>query len=144
MNYIQRLERWGDAHHPRYMDILRIALGVFLIIKGVEFGQNSSSLSALMERQLPFSGLLLLLLSHYIIFAHTVGGFLIAVGLLTRLSCLLQIPILIGTLIFVNWDVMGHFSGFFLTLLTLGLLGWFFVIGSGPWSLDAVFARNAR
>lgn len=142
MNYIQRLENWGAAHHPRYMDFVRIAFGLFLIVKGVEFAQNSSSLSAVMERQLPFSGLLLLLLSHYIIFAHTVGGFLIAVGLLTRLSCILQIPILIGALIFVNWDVMGHFSGFLLALLTLALLVWFYIIGSGPFSLDAEVDRQ--
>ena len=144
MNYIQRLEHWGEAHHPRYMDVVRMAFGVFLIVKGIEFAQNSSTLSAVMERQLPFSGLLLLLLSHYIIFAHTVGGFLIAVGLLTRLSCMLQIPILVGALIFVDWDVMGHFSGFLLTLLTLGLLVWFCVIGSGEWSLDKVFERQER
>jgi uncharacterized membrane protein YphA (DoxX/SURF4 family) len=144
MNYIQRLEHWGEAHHPRYMDIIRIALGIFLIIKGVEFAQNSSSLSALMSRQLPFSGLLLLLLSHYIIFAHIVGGFLLAVGLLTRVACIAQIPVLLGALFFVDWDVMGHFSGFFVTLLILLLLVWFLIIGSGPWSLDRAFEGNSK
>ena len=142
MNNIQRLEHWGEAHHPRYMDILRIALGIFLILKGIEFGQNSSTLSAVMEKNLPFSGLLLLLLSHYIIFAHVAGGFLLAVGLLTRVACLVQIPILLGALIFVNWDVMEHVSGFFMALILLALLVWFFIIGSGPWSLDAAFEKG--
>lgn len=142
MNSIQRLEHWGEAHHPKYMDILRIALGVFLILKGAEFAQNSSTLTELMSRQIPFSGLLLLLLSHYIIFAHIAGGFLLAVGMLTRVACLVQIPVLLGALIFVRWDVLGHFSGFFLALMILALLIWFFIIGSGPWSLDAAIEKG--
>ncbi|HEY1022751.1 MAG TPA: DoxX family membrane protein, partial [Flavisolibacter sp.] len=68
MNAIQRIEQWGESHHPRYLDIVRIALGVFLIIKGVEFANNSSSLEALVVRQISFGGFLLLLLTHYIIF----------------------------------------------------------------------------
>lgn len=144
MNYIQRLEHWGAAHHPKYMDIVRIALGVFLVFKGIEFATNSSTFSAVMSRQLPFSGLLLLLLSHYIIFAHIVGGFMLAVGLLTRVVCLLQLPILLGALIFVSWDVMEHFPGFFITLVILALLVWFCIIGSGPWSLDRVFEEQGK
>ena len=112
MNYVQRLEQWGEAHHPKYMDILRIALGVFLCIKGVEFARNSSIIPEMISRQAPFSNFMLLILQHYVIFAHIVGGFMIAVGLLTRVACLAQIPVLIGALIFVNWKMMGHFSDF--------------------------------
>lgn len=144
MNALQRMEDWGEAHHPRYLDIVRVALGVLLIYKGIAFANNSSTLSALVERQIPFSGFLLLLLTHYIIFAHIAGGFLIAVGLLTRLSCAVQIPILLGALIFVNWDVTEHFSGLFLTLVVLALLALFFVLGSGPWSLERAFESEDR
>ena len=80
----------------------------------------------------------------YIIFGHIIGGFLIAVGLLTRLACLLQIPILLGALIFVQWDVMQHFSQFFLALLTLILLCYFMIIGSGPWSLDKGLFKDEK
>ena len=105
MNYLQRLEYWGDRHHPRYLDILRIALGVFLCFKGVEFARNSTLLNEVISRQVPFNTLLLLILGHYVIFAHIMGGFLLAVGLLTRFACLIQIPILIGAIIFVNFDL---------------------------------------
>jgi uncharacterized membrane protein YphA (DoxX/SURF4 family) len=37
------------------------------------------------------------LLEHYVVFAHLIGGFLIAVGLITRIAVLVQLPILIGT-----------------------------------------------
>lgn len=142
MNAIQRIEHWGEAHHPRYLDIVRIALGVFLISKGVEFANNSSTLSAVVARQLPFSGLLLLLLTHYIIFAHIAGGFLVAVGLLTRLACAVQVPILLGALFFVNWDVTEHFGGVLLTLLVLALLILFVIVGNGPWSLERAFEKD--
>lgn len=144
MNYVQRLEHWGDVHHPRYLDILRMALGVFLVFKGAEFARNSSTLEALMSRQVPFSSFLLILVQHYIIFAHIAGGFLIAVGLLTRVACLANLPVLLGALIFVDWGMMGHFSGFLIALVVFALLIWFFIIGSGPWSLDKAFERSEK
>lgn len=143
MNYIQRLEHWGEAHHPRYIDILRMALGLFLILKGVEFARGSGSLQAIMSQQVPFSSFLLLLVQHYIIFAHIAGGFLIAVGLLTRVACVANIPVLIGALIFIDWSMLGHFSGFLLALVVLVLLIWFFVIGSGLWSLDKALEEKS-
>ena len=142
MNYLQRLEYWGDRHHPRYLDILRIALGVFLCFKGVEFARNSTLLNEVISRQVPFNTLLLLILGHYVIFAHIMGGFLLAVGLLTRFACLIQIPILIGAIIFVNFDLTNHFTDLLVSLAILGLLIYFMIIGSGPWSLDRIMAKN--
>jgi len=142
MNYLQRIEHWGDTHHPKYLDILRIALGVFLCFKGIEFANNSNLLSELMSQQVPFSTLLLLLLGHYIIFAHIIGGFLLAIGLLTRFACLIQIPILLGAIIFVNGDMTNHFSQLILSLIVLALLVYFMIIGSGPWSLDKAMAKD--
>ena len=37
MNIMERTEHWGDAHHPRALDVLRIVLGVVLIAKGLYF-----------------------------------------------------------------------------------------------------------
>ena len=141
MNYLQRLEYWGDRHHPRYLDILRIALGVFLCFKGVEFARNSTMLNEVIGRQVPFNSLLLLILGHYVIFAHIMGGFLLAIGLLTRFACLIQLPILIGAIIFVNFDLTNHFTDLLVSLAILGLLIYFMIIGSGPWSLDRVMAQ---
>jgi putative oxidoreductase len=142
MNSLQRLEHWGEAHHPRYLDILRVALGVFLFIKGIEFAGKSSPLPEILSTQVAFSGFMQMLLQHYIIFAHIAGGFMIATGLLTRVAAIAQIPILLGALIFFNWSMMSHFSDFILTLLILMLLVWFVIIGSGPWSLDRALDRE--
>lgn len=140
MNYLQRIEHWGDAHHPKYLDLLRMALGVFLCFKGVEFASNNTLLNELIDRNVPFSSFMLILLGHYVIFAHIMGGFLLALGLLTRFACLIQIPILIGAIIFVNFDLTNHFAETLISLLVLGLLVYFTIIGSGPWSLDKVLS----
>jgi uncharacterized membrane protein YphA (DoxX/SURF4 family) len=139
MNYVQRLEHWGEAHHPKYLDILRIALGIFLCLKGIEFANNTAQLTESMGSRISFNTFLVSALIQYTIFAHVVGGFLIVVGLFTRIACATQIPVLIGALLFINWSVMRHFSEFFLALITLLLLCYFLIIGSGPWSLDKIW-----
>jgi uncharacterized membrane protein YphA (DoxX/SURF4 family) len=98
----------------------------------------------MMSRKVPFSSFMLILLSHYILFAHIMGGFLLAVGLLTRFACILQIPVLIGAIIFINASMLRPFSEIFLSLLILMLLVYFLVIGGGPWSLDRVIDRGNR
>ncbi|RYF43214.1 MAG: DoxX family membrane protein [Cytophagaceae bacterium] len=118
MNSIQHLHRWGDAHHPRYLDLLRMLLGVFLCLKGIEFATPSNYLTEVLASHLPFSGFLLIILQHYIIFAHIAGGFMIATGLLTRLAALIQIPILLGALVFANWGMTAHFGNFIIALVT--------------------------
>jgi uncharacterized membrane protein YphA (DoxX/SURF4 family) len=144
MNYLQRIEHWGDAHHPRYLDILRMALGVFLCFKGIEFARNSVILNEIMGQQVPFGSLMLLILGHYVIFGHIMGGFMLAVGLLTRFAALIQIPILLGAIVFVNTDLTNHFSEILLSIVVLILLIYFAIIGSGPWSLDRAFEKDAE
>jgi uncharacterized membrane protein YphA (DoxX/SURF4 family) len=145
MNYIQRVEHWGDTHHSRWMDILRIALGLFLCFKGIEFANNMSSLMNLMTNWVPFGGFMLIIVAHYILFAHLLGGFLLVLGLLTRFACLIQIPILLGAIIFVHptsSDMFGQFSQLSLSVLVLLLLIYFLITGSGPWSLDWNMAKE--
>lgn len=144
MNYLQRVEFWGDHHHPKWLDLLRIALGVFLCFKGIEFANNMNAVEDMMSRKVPFSSFMLILLSHYILFAHIMGGFLLAVGLLTRFACIVQIPVLIGAIIFINASMLRPFSEIFLSLLILMMLVYFLVIGGGPWSLDRVIDRGNR
>jgi putative oxidoreductase len=142
MNYAKRLELWGDRHHPVWIDFVRIALGVFLFIKGIEFARNTESLTSLISNQEAFGTFPSVLVTHFIIFAHIFGGFLIATGLLTRIACLVNIPILLGALLFVNWNAMNHWSILPLSLITLLLLVYFLVVGSGPLSLNRVLFRH--
>lgn len=136
MTLIERMEHWGDAHHSKWLDVLRIALGIFLCYKGFEFLQDMSNMMNLLSSSFSFSSFTLLLLGHYIVFAHILGGILLVLGMLTRFACLIQIPVLIGAIFFVNAPegLWQPFSEFWLSLLVLVLLIFFLVVGNGPWT----------
>lgn len=143
MNLLQRIDHWGESHHPKWVDGIRVLLGIFLFWKGVVFIQNIDVLKAVIN-QSPFITVLSFWLAHYIVFAHLLGGVLIAFGLLTRVAVLAQIPILLGALIFVHTPT-GLFnvhaeSG--LSILVLLLLLVFLVEGSGPISYDGYMRRH--
>ena len=143
MNFAHRLELWGDTHHPKWLDIIRIVLGIFLCYKGFEFLNNMGSLLDVMTNRLSFNAFAIILLSHAIVFAHILGGFLLALGLLTRFACLIQIPILIGAVFLVNAREGMNVSNNELILsgIVLILLVVFVIKGSGAISADEYF-RN--
>ncbi|QRR02656.1 DoxX family protein [Dyadobacter sandarakinus] len=136
MNMMDQIEHWGDTHHPAWMDFVRIALGIFLFSKGISFISDTARLSHMI------TGLDLHLWTvtavHYVAFAHIFGGFLIAMGCLTRISALLQIPILIVAVFFVNFRTGFSYlnSELWLSALTLILVIMFAVVGSGRYSMD--------
>lgn len=132
MNYVQRIEHWGEAHHPKWLDFVRIALGLFLLMKGVEFADNMNRLLNLMG-DLPFGNFMMIMLAHYVLFAYMLGGVLLATGLLTRFACVINVPVMLAA-IFMN--VFQEFSELSVALVILLLLVYFTVIGSGRWSLD--------
>lgn len=138
METTNKLEHWADTHHPNWLDFIRIALGIFIMYKGVLFISNTSALLNIMKNSdLQFVNLAL---AHYVAFAHLVGGFLIALGLKTRFAILFQLPILIGAVFFVNID-QGFLSvannlEFELSLIVLVLLLVFLFYGSGKVSMD--------
>ena len=145
MNLLQRIEFWGDRHHPPWIDILRFALGIFLVYKGIEFLENMSTMISRMGTILPNSYFALSMIGHYIVFAHLVGGLFLAIGLLTRVACIFQIPVLIGAIIFINQtDMFRPFSQMAITVVALILLIYFLVAGNGPWSVDHYFDEEKK
>jgi uncharacterized membrane protein YphA (DoxX/SURF4 family) len=148
MNLIQRLEQWGDTHHPKWLDILRIALGLFLCFKGIEFLNNMSSMLNMLTTKMSFGSFTLVMLSNYIAFAHLLGGALLALGMLTRFACLIQIPILIGAIFFnlsnLSGNVMRPFSELALAFLVLVLLVYFLIVGNGPWSFSHYYMGDEK
>ncbi|HJS55639.1 MAG TPA: DoxX family protein [Chitinophagaceae bacterium] len=137
MNLIQRLEYWGDRHHPRWMDIVRIALGIFLCYKGVDFLNNMSQLINLMTSNKYPTSFWFMLAGHYTVFAHIAGGVCLALGVFTRIACIIQIPILLGAVFFVstNEEMLRPYNELFLTILVLLLLIYFLIAGNGPWAV---------
>lgn len=138
MNLAHRLELWGDRHHPKWLDLIRIFLGVFLCYKGFQFLNNMGVLLDMMNDRLSFNAFAVIVLSHVTVFVHILGGFLIALGLLTRFACLIQIPILIGAVFFINrsGNLLQPFSELWISVVVLLLLICFLIVGNGSWSFE--------
>ena len=137
MNVVTKIESWGNAHRPGWLDIFRIALGIFITYKGALFAMNIESLEMSIEGvNMRYTGVAI---AHYVIFAHLLCGPLIAFGLLTRIMCLVQLPILIGAVIFVNYkEFMSVGSKMELEVSIIVLLGLivFMIFGAGKFSID--------
>lgn len=136
MNLIHRIEYWGDTHHPRWVDYLRIALGVIILAKGISFVDDRDAVRSLIEQthfQLYIWGAV-----HYVVFTHLVGGLFIILGFQTRLASILLLPVLIGAVFFVNITNGFSFlnSELWLSILVMLLLILFVIWGSGKYSLD--------
>ena len=137
MDLLHRLEFWGERHHPRWMDIVRIALGIFLVYKAVDFLNNMGDLVSLMSQNTSFGSFTYLLAGHYAVFAHLLGGILLIFGVLTRFACVIQIPVMIGAIFFVgtNKEMLRPYSELLVSIIVLLLLVYFLIAGNGPLSV---------
>jgi putative oxidoreductase len=141
MGTLQQINQWSLTHHPRWLVVLRVALGISLFFKGIFFLANTSTLEELVRGNLVANRADWMVI--FITWSHLLGGFLIIVGLFTRWAVLLQIPILMGAIIFINTqrDAFGAFELPFAFIILLLLL-LFLVEGGGPISLDNFFSRH--
>lgn len=139
MRTIVRMNKWANAHTGIVLDILRIALGVFLFWKGLQFLGQTDALVQLIDPKDPVPATMIL--AHYIAMAHLAGGIFVAFGLITRLALLLQLPILIGAVIIHS---TGEVDPWNLLQAVLGLAGavFFFIVGSGKHSVDYNLKMN--
>jgi len=139
MSVISNVESWGNNHRPGFLDIFRVVLGIFITYKGLQFVTHMGELEKTTSGMATwFAGASL---AHYIVYAHILGGPLIAAGLYTRIVCVLQLPILLGAVIFVNspkgqWTVGSH-TELWVSLIVLAGLIVFIIFGAGRFSLDA-------
>ena len=132
------------------IDLIRIYLGVALFFKGIYFMENREHLLKMMEDAggwwfAPAT------IAHYIVLAHMVGGVMLALGLLTRVAALVQIPVLLGAVFYVHMPRLSGLSQatvgrqnfelsalvFFLTVLVL-------LHGAGRFSLDYVIGKRSQ
>lgn len=138
MNIFTKIEGWGNAHRPGFLDIFRIALGIFITYKGFNFLGN------LDELKLSIQGITMnyvgVSIAHYVVFAHVLCGPLIAFGLWTRIMCAVQLPLLVGAVLLVNapkgfLSVGNHMELEVSIVVLIGLIV-FMVFGAGKFSID--------
>jgi putative oxidoreductase len=136
MYTVKNLNKWANAHTYLTLDLVRIALGVFLFTKGISFITNIQYLVDLISPIDRIGGGMFLI--HYIAPAHMIGGIMIVFGLLTRWAIIAQLPILIGAII-VNFMGEMHSQNLLLALLVLAFCLFFLFYGSGKHSADYYF-----
>jgi len=138
---------WAESRRELWLDCVRVYLGLGLFARGLLLITNTST--GYFVDMLQRSGhnwLLTGAMLHYVMLAHFVGGGLLALGFLTRIAALVQIPILAGAVFIVHRSdglfAMGQSLEF--SALVLFLLVVFLVSGSGRLSLDhSVFGAGA-
>ena len=141
MSLLHQMNDWSNKHHPKWLVVLRVVLGLCLFFKGFGFIQNSVELTRYFSETSYFQNATWL--NTVIPWLHLLGGSMIIVGLFTRLCTFAQIPILIAAVFFVNAKT-GAFAGesdVMFPIIILVMLVFFFIEGGGPISLDNYF-RN--
>ena len=144
MNLLHQMNDWSSRHHPKWLVVLRVMLGLCLFIKGIGFIQNSVVLSGVISQTSFLQNASWL--SSLIPWIHLLGGSMILAGLFTRFWTLVQIPILLGAVFFVNVK-RGIFAGesdLLFSIIILILLIFFFIEGSGTISLDNYFSNTSK
>src|SRR5678810_1109559 len=134
MAILHQLDKWSTTH-PALLLLLRAALGIALVSKGISFIDDMISFRAFLAGSnfnfLPDWMTLV------ITWIHLLCGFLITIGLFTRLSALIQIPILIGAVVInLSMGVFTPGSELVFSLLVLVLLVFFLFEGGGEFSID--------
>jgi|SRR5579871_12160 len=134
---------WLKDNRAMAIEVLRIYLGLALLIKGIQFIVNPELAAEYANMiRFPFFEFLSM---HIVAVVHIAGGFLLAIGLITRIAALIQIPILFGAVFFVHFQ-QGLFTksqDLEYVILVLFLLLVFFVYGGGRLSVDYYIVKRS-
>ena len=136
MDNLKKMNKWANAHTYYSLDILRIALGFFLVIKGISFITNNRAFEDLIAPVSNFMGGMLTF--HYIAAAHIMGGIMIVFGLLTRWAIIAQLPILVGAVL-INFYGGLDVNNLIVATATFGISVFFVFYGGGKHSADYYF-----
>lgn len=131
MNAVNAVEDWADHHQVMWMDFLRIVLGLVLIVKGFSFAAHQEAVAHLLENtNIEY---LAFMAAQYLILVQIGGGLLIMFGLLTRPAVIINLPVLIGAVFFVNMPkgMTALNTELWISVAVLILLFVFLVYGDG-------------
>jgi putative oxidoreductase len=138
LSIINKTFDWFEVNHNLAYSFIRIFLGAALFIRGWFLFSDPAALTELARADQQYWYF------SYITISHLLGGFCLAIGLLTRFAALLQIPVLIGAVLVVHLEqgFMTAGQSLELDVLVLVLLGVYFLFGSGVLSVDKFIASK--
>jgi putative oxidoreductase len=132
---------WAESRRELWLDCIRIYLGLGLFVRGLilVFNVKTDLFDDLLVRTTQ-SWVVSAAALHYVSLAHFVGGAMLALGFLTRLAALVQMPILAGAVLFVHRGegLLAVTQSLEFAALVLFLLTVFLINGAGKLSLDHV------
>jgi uncharacterized membrane protein YphA (DoxX/SURF4 family) len=133
---------WCAENKDVLWDLLRIYLGFALVVKGFVYILHWRTMVTMMEASsVPMSGAGL---AQIVALCHIAGGLMMAFGILTRFGAAIQIPNLVGAVLFVHLRA-GLFTDqqtLEFALLVLALLSMFALGGAGKLSIDYYFSEK--
>lgn len=138
------IEKKG-TNQLNWITLLRIVLGLIIFWKAVNFIRDTTAVKLLIER----TGIGIFsqnseVLAFLVAYLGMLCSSFITVGLLTRAACIIQIPVLVVAVFFVNIkSINDNTFEFILSIITLLLLILFAIKGSGSLSLDKYFRKGA-
>jgi len=141
------LQKNNSDNQPRWLTLFRIILGFIILWKGFTFFKDSIAVETMVK-----GGSIELLsknseiIAFIITYTNLLGGFFIMVGLFTRLMCIIQIPILLGAILFININEGMSLTNLelILSVIVLILLIVFAIKGSGLFSADEYFRSYTK
>lgn len=130
-----------DFSQPAWLTIFRIALGLILFWKAIVFIRDTTILQSMIQQTgIGFFSNNAEMLAFIIAYLTLLCGLFILSGLFTRTSSIVQIPILIVAVFFVNSKSIDQSaSELVLSVVVLILLIVFAIKGSGTISADEFF-----
>lgn len=147
---LNRCRAWLHARPDVMLDLIRVFLGVALFFKGVYFMENREYLLKMMEDAGGW-WFAPAVIAHYIVPAHLVGGLMLALGLLTRVAALAQLPVLVGAVFYVHMPRLSGLSqetigrqNLELSALVLFLTVLVLLHGAGRFSLDHLIGKRSE
>ena len=146
MNKVQMCKVWLREHGDLFPDLVRIYLGCGLVVKAF-FLMNHRDYLAQMIGETDATWMGGAFIAQYVILAHLFGGAMLALGMVTRLAALAQLPVMFGAIFalylprFASVEPRQYLE---YTGLVAFLLALFSVFGAGRFSLDYFITRKAR
>jgi putative oxidoreductase len=130
-----------NIKQPAWFSLLRMLLGVILFWKGIVFIRDTEILKLLVQRTgigvfSQYSEVITFIVAYLTLLC----GLFILSGLFTRIACIVQIPIIIVAIFFVNIQRVDQSTfELVLSIIVLILLVLFAIKGSGTISADEFF-----
>jgi putative oxidoreductase len=142
MAHKQPVGQWVSENRDLVWELVRIYLGFALVIKGFAYMFHHRELAAAMEATaVPFASPAF---AETVALTHIAGGLMMTFGIFTRIGALIQIPNLLGAIVFVHLKEGLFTQGGSLefAMLVLFLLSVVAVVGAGRLSIDWFFHEH--